>query len=84
MSQNLSSAAVGIGALRVQDDWKVNRSIFIFFIFFWGGGGGGDVSHSFWKCPHFFKGGGTLCPILKFLGRTLIMLEAFKKTFKHC
>ena len=26
-----------------------------------------------WKCPNFFKGGGTLSPILKFLGRTLHM-----------
>ena len=25
----------------------------------------------FLKCPHFFKGGGTLSPILKVLGRTL-------------
>ena len=31
----------------------------------------GVMSHYFWKCPHFFKGGGTLSPILKFLGRTL-------------
>ena len=29
------------------------------------------MSHYFWKCPHFFKGGGTLSPTLKFLGRTL-------------
>ena len=29
------------------------------------------MSHYFSKCPHFFKGGGTLSPILKFLGRTL-------------
>ena len=56
MSQNLSSAAVGIGALRVQDDWKVNRSIFIFFIFFWGGGGGGGMCPThFGNVPTFSK-----------------------------
>ena len=31
------------------------------------------MSIYFSKCPHFFKGGGTLSPILKFLGRTLLL-----------
>ena len=62
----------------IKDDRKVKLkhkdvfcSLFICFV--------SKMSHSFWKCPHFFKGDGTLCPIFKFLGRTLIMLEAFKK-----
>ena len=32
----------------------------------------GCLSNCFWKIPHFFKDGGTLSPILKFFGRTLV------------
>ena len=31
--------------------------------------------HFFLKCPHIFKSSGTLSPVLKFLGRTLVQAD---------
>ena len=44
----------------------------VFHTFFGSKSLSGVMSQYFWKCPHLFKGGGTLSPIWKFLGRTLI------------